>query len=625
MKIKFFLLPMLLAFFSCDPQAGDVAHQTVPYINGGYSEPGQPGVVLISHDYGYMCTGTLIAPKIVVTAKHCVRDLDTGSNFPVSGFRVYVGPTMWNTVFNTRVSAVRTYPGTAIEDEDIALLTLSNEITADIATPYGYVVATTGDSSLVIDQTQLTIIGYGESICGQTNNAGVKLRTEDTFIGYATAGGDFITQGRGANHGDSGGPIFTAQMKLIGVTSRGADECTGELAGLTIGALVPKHLDMIREVMEAAGYCAPVANEDECGNGIDDDCNGYIDDACSEPGDLCINDWECSNGMCLTQGGEKRCMKSCDPRQTTNACGAGNYCRVVACDSAVCSPGVPGLKGSGDACSFDTECESTFCRTAADGVKRCLTPCAPGHDECLADEACVTAPEACGACNPEYMALATGRNLGEPCELPAQCTSGVCFEWGNRGYCTTTCSNTEPCEQGYHCAAGTCIRGDLGGDGAPCAMDANCKNGLSCVDFGGGFLHCATPCTPGTACETEGSICSTSLDGASFCKQAGGRGLGDDCSSSAPCIDGLTCQDAGSGDFRCFARCSRQDNTCAAFTACYEQGQVYCIPMDGGMGSSKGKDGGCSTSAGRGTNPAFGFLLLSALGLAVLRRRRRAA
>ncbi len=617
------ILPLSVFMLACEPNPEALPADPVPFINGGYSEPGQPGVVLISHDYGYMCTGTLIAPKVVITAKHCVRNLDNGYSYPVNGFRVYVGPTMWNTVFNTRVSAVRTYPGTAIEDEDIALLTLTNEIPSDVATPYGYLVSTTGEGALVIEQTLLTIIGYGESVCGQENNAGVKLRTEDLFLGYITAGGDFLTQGRGANHGDSGGPIFTPQMKLVGVTSRGSGDCTGEYAGITIGALVPRHLDMIREVMEAAGYCAPVANEDECDNGIDDDCNGYVDDACLEPGDLCVNDWECANGMCLSQGADKRCMKNCDPWSPTNSCGAGNYCRVMGCDQAICSPGAPGLKGFGDVCNFDTECESTFCRVSADGQKRCLTPCAPGRDQCLANEVCVTATEACGACNPEQLALAGGRSLGEPCDRDSQCVTGTCFTWGSMGYCTRTCSTTEPCGQGYHCAAGECVRGDQGGDGAPCVMDANCRGGLSCVDFGGGFWHCASPCTQGTPCPTEGTICSTTTAGASFCKVAGGRGVGDACSSAAPCADGLSCQDAGGGDFRCFDRCSRLDNSCPAFTGCLEQGQIYCVPMDGGAGKSKAKDDGCSTAAGKTGGSPWALFAPALLALALLRRRRR--
>jgi hypothetical protein len=121
---------------------------------------------------------------------------------------------MYNIVYSTRVSSVRTYPGTTLDDQDIALLTLTEEIPSNIAAPYGYVVSATGEYAMSIGQTQLSIIGYGESICGQTNHAGVKLRTEDTFIGWVTANGDFATQGRGANHGDRAA-IFHSDLKLI--------------------------------------------------------------------------------------------------------------------------------------------------------------------------------------------------------------------------------------------------------------------------------------------------------------------------------------------------------------------------------------------------------------------------
>lgn len=595
----------------------------VPFINGGYSEPGQPGVVLIEHTYGYMCTGTLIAPRIVVTAKHCVRDVEgSGYDFPISGFRIHVGPTMYNIVYTTRVSSVRTYPGTTLDNQDIALLTLTDEIPAGTATPYSYVVSATGEHALSIGQTQLTLIGYGESICGQTNHAGVKLRTEDTFIGWVTANSDFATQGRGANHGDSGGPIFTPDLKLIGVTSRGSEDCTGEYAGITIGTFIPAHLDMIREVMQAAGYCAPVANEDECGNGIDDDCNGYVDDACSNEGDPCNFDWECKNGACLQQGSDKRCMKNCDPMQLTNSCGAGFYCKTIACGQAICSPGTPGSKNFGDPCSADTECKTSFCRTMADGVKRCSSPCQPGSDDCLADEVCAPAAESCGACNPEFLTPANGRQLGEPCELDAQCTSGHCFIMGNQGYCTVSCSDTQPCGQHYHCVFGSCVRGEPGEDGDPCAVDADCSGGRKCVDFGGGFWHCATPCDNGERCPVDGFLCTPDVSGSQFCKLAGGRGLGDKCSSTATCAAGLSCMDAGGGDFRCMTNCSRLDNICPSYHNCIPYGQMnYCMPMDGGK-TSKKKSGGCQASPHAGSGGlSFLLMLLPALVWGLRRRR----
>ncbi len=617
---RYLLLALSMTFAAAACTHGEEP-ALMPFINGGYSEPGQPGVVLIEHTYGYMCTGTLIAPKIVVTAKHCVRDLDSGFNYPVSGFRIHVGPSMYNIVYSTRVSSVRTYPGNTIEDQDIALLTLTEGVPSNIATPYSYVVSATGEHALSIGQTQLTIIGYGESICGQTNHAGVKLRTEDTFIGWVTANGDFATQGRGANHGDSGGPIFTPELKLIGVTSRGSDDCTGEYAGITIGTFIPAHLDIIREVMQAAGYCAPVANEDECGNGVDDDCNGYVDDACSNEGDPCDFDWECKNGVCLQQGTDKRCMKSCDPMQLMNSCGAGFYCRVIGCGQAICSPGGPGVKAFGDPCNSDTECETAFCRLAADGVKRCLSPCRPGSDDCLADEVCASAAETCGACNPEFLTPAGGRNLGEPCETAAQCTSGNCFIMGQHGYCTVACSDTQPCGQSYHCVFGTCVRGEPGEDGDPCAVDADCAGGRKCVDFGGGFLHCATPCADGGTCPVDGSVCTMDMSGGQFCKLAGGRALGDRCSSRDTCIAGLSCQDAGGGDFRCMSQCSRYDNICPSYHNCVMHGRLaYCTPMDGGRKSSK--KGGCQAApAGDGENRYFLLLLPALLWLG--RRRPR--
>ncbi len=620
MRKLFALLPLIL-LLACEGEPVRILENPV-FINGGYSEPGQPGVVLLVHDYGSMCTGTLIAPKIVVTAKHCVRNLDNGFNYPASGFRVYVGPSMYNTVHNVRGASVRTYPGNGIEDQDIALLTLQSEIPASIATPYGYVVSATEDHALVMNQTQLTIIGYGESICGQTNNAGVKLRTEDTFIGFYNLNGDFATKGRGANSGDSGGPVFTQDMKLIGVTSRGADICTGEWAGITIAAFIPQHLAMIREVMEASGYCAPTANRDVCGNGLDDDCNGYVDDGCIAENDPCNHDWECENGICLEQGGQKRCIKNCDIMQFANSCGSGFYCRALECGQAICAPGSPGMRGYLEVCNSDTECENSFCRLAGDGVKRCLTHCTPGQDQCLGNEVCLATAQGCGACSPSHMAPYTGRKTGEPCDSAGQCSSGTCFVWGTSGYCTVGCSSTEPCNAGYHCVNGICVRGELGQAGDPCITIANCRAGLECADFGGGFSHCSLPCTAGEGCAEEGTLCSRALNGVYYCKQGGGRAIGDFCSSENPCGNGLSCQDAGDKDYRCVSRCHRMNPVCPAFTSCLESGQIYCMPMDSGK-KSKSSSGGCHTAAGLNVRGQLPLLVLFGLFVFLHRRRRK--
>ncbi len=626
------LLPLLLVTFlfaGCALPEETGLRQETSSINGGYAEPGEPGVVLIWHNMGYMCTGTLIKPTIVITAKHCVRDLDSGYDYPVYGFHVGVGPDMYSVVQEYGVDDVITYSGVEIEDEDVALLILDQAVPESVATPYPIVVSVTGDDALTVSETLLTIIGYGESICGEENNAGVKLRTEDLFLGYYTTGGDFVTQGRGANHGDSGGPVFTPDMKLVGVTSRGSDVCTGEEAGITIAASVAHHNDFIGGVLEGEGYCAPTANSDICDDGEDNDCNGYVDDACLQPGELCTENWECANGLCYNQGTESRCIKTCDPYVTSSTCGSGHYCKPQGCgEVGICAPGAVGTKAFLEQCNADTECGSLFCSDSGDGISRCLYPCEFGADHCLMEEVCVTTSQGCGACIPSESGPQTGRSMGEPCTDGTQCLSGYCHPDALVHYCSTTCSSQSPCSEGFHCADGACEKGPVGQMGDPCTSNADCGGGLQCADFGTGIGHCSTDCSDGAECEEAGYFCASANNG-QFCKTSGVLKVGDDC-SNATCETGLFCVEAAAGSFRCAPMCSRYESEgCPAATGCYETNRTYCLPFNAEPDSGNDGDGkgwfGCSTSQRTGDGPlplSVPLMALLLVTLVAIRRNR---
>lgn len=625
-KLLLFLISTLILTSCAFEEEIHPVHEVDSYINGGYTETGEPGVVYLEHQYGYACTGTLIAPTVVLTAKHCVRDLDYGQDLPAWGFSVNIGPNRYSITNSYDVDAIYKLPGNEIENEDVALMVLGTPIPETVATPYSLKLTWGGDNPVVANQTELTLIGYGESVCGQTGNSGVKLRTEDLYIGSYTTG-DFVTQGRGANHGDSGGPIFTPEMKVIGVTSRGSDECSGELAGITIGASVIYHLDFINGILEDEGYCAPTHEKEICGDGSDNDCNGLVDDACLNDGDTCTDDFQCKNGICYEQFGQKTCLKSCDPRSETNSCGAGNYCRLTDCDRAICSPGSPGTGEINDLCSVDTDCETLFCRAGLDGKSRCMIPCEAGSDQCMNGELCIDVQYGCGGCVDEEYGPSAGRNTGEECNSNSDCSSGICFTVGDFGYCTDLCVSDDSCIAGYHCDGVRCIRGERGAAGDLCLVDGDCDAGLSCVDVGSGVKHCASDCSDGNPCPLAGFECYSVSQG-QWCLTFLGT-FGDVCGSGRNCQADYICQDIGGGDYRCIDFCSRfTADECPAYSACLSLGSYnYCVPLDGASpDSDKDKDSsffGCSVGSGSGSEKwHFSFITVIFFGLFLLRRRK---
>ncbi|MBN2723448.1 MAG: S1 family peptidase [Deltaproteobacteria bacterium] len=608
-------LKLLMAFLSVMVMVScieeEFSHEEIgTYINGGYDEPGQPGVVYIMHNWGYGCTGTLIAPTVVLTAKHCVRDLDNGIDLPTYGFSVNVGSDAWSITNTYGVSSIVKYPGDEIENEDVALMVLSSSVPDTVAQPYKLRVTYGGEFPLTANESLVSIIGYGESVCGASGNSGVKLRTEDLYMGTMTAG-DFWTQGRGANHGDSGGPIFDSEMRVLGVTSRGSDECTGELAGITIGASVIYHLDFINEVLEDEGYCAATHESEVCGDGKDNDCNGLVDDSCLDDGTICEFDYQCLNGICFEQSGEKRCLESCDPLSGTNTCGSGKYCRITECNRAICSPGTAGSKGFYELCNVDTDCESLFCRSASDGLNRCLYPCEPGYDQCMTGEVCDTVLYGCGGCIPSEESDRDVNYTGEPCDKATDCSSGICIEVGDISYCSDSCSNDLDCISTYHCDGARCIKGERGVLGDPCLVDGDCENGMECIDAGTGIAHCTTDCST-EACPDANYTCYD-VSGGRYCLNYLGGDAGDVCSVASPCQPDFTCREITTGEFRCVNYCSRQTAwECPSYTFCEEMGSYnYCVPMERVVSEGGGSSSGCmQIPSGRNSSSAVSVFML---------------
>lgn len=116
------------------------------------------------------CTGTVVAPTLVLTAAHCVEDAETGFIPEPSGYAVVTGNVDWNTALEKHVSGVSrvlVYPSFArtglIEGwGDAALLELS---TPTPAPPMA--LATPADASLWVPGTPAVIAGWGAMVYEQ--------------------------------------------------------------------------------------------------------------------------------------------------------------------------------------------------------------------------------------------------------------------------------------------------------------------------------------------------------------------------------------------------------------------------------------------------------------------------
>lgn len=199
-----------------------------------------------------LCSGSIIAPDLVVTAGHCVGPDKAGMKL------------MFTTDIRRPDSKVVNVAG-FVRPKDFGRM-INGEDMNDIALirfegglPLGYHAAKLlMDEGLLKNGEKVTLAGFGVSN-GQAEQkpgaagAGV-LRKVDVTIAQAAYGRTEVvmdqTHGHGACHGDSGGPAFLkrgANFLLFGVTSRGTAVGAEECAGASIYTSIEAHQAFLKQ------------------------------------------------------------------------------------------------------------------------------------------------------------------------------------------------------------------------------------------------------------------------------------------------------------------------------------------------------------------------------------------
>jgi len=221
-------------------------------IINGQDESGHPYVVsLIRGDGATVCTGSLIAPSVVLTAAHCIKS-ESGSHPPVM---VELG-SLVGAEGNTRVAisshrmheAWESADGLFHHEHDIALLYLSQPLTVSSVT------YSSASSASLLNQRVLGV-GYGVNNGFQQSGSGVK-RSVTMIVSDATPD-YFIVSWEGdvplsTCQGDSGGPALWQGpngYEVVGVVSNGPRYCQGFTQYTSVGS----HYSWIAQNMGAEG------------------------------------------------------------------------------------------------------------------------------------------------------------------------------------------------------------------------------------------------------------------------------------------------------------------------------------------------------------------------------------
>ncbi len=196
-----------------------------PIYGGSAVDPGDwPSVVAIEVG-SQLCTGTLITPRLVMTAAHCLV-----TSPPNTKVHVQFGDHSVQPAFETTAGSYGLHPDFCADAEtcksdlfDFAYVVLKDPAPADFPPATIMTTQDQWDDLMRIDAAVI-LVGFGKD---ENWVSGIKREAETVLTRFSDTGLEFQAGGMGIDscQGDSGGPAFMFDKDgdplLVGVLSRG--------------------------------------------------------------------------------------------------------------------------------------------------------------------------------------------------------------------------------------------------------------------------------------------------------------------------------------------------------------------------------------------------------------------
>lgn len=265
--LMIFFILTIMVLVNCSPKARSsaiFAGNGSGIVNGvevPADDPLVKHVVMITDGVETHCTGTLIAKDIVLTAAHCLR----------KGQKMYVGFSIDGTPKN--IARLRPHLVTAYKIPEHFEIGEDNQfkqaadvmdmmiVKFDNGTPEGWEPAELLESETIYppeiaESKILTAIGYGLTDGINHTGSGLLRKARMRISNPIFSRTEFITDGTFSStcQGDSGGPGFLRigdKHVVVGVISRGAEGCSGEMFYTKVNAYTQWIKDTVKEFSAA--------------------------------------------------------------------------------------------------------------------------------------------------------------------------------------------------------------------------------------------------------------------------------------------------------------------------------------------------------------------------------------
>lgn len=495
-NIALFSLAFLL--FACEQSVQAPSIQTIQQgiHNGEVDTLVEDRVIgCLRNEGDFSCSATLITPRFVLTAAHCVvHDFDSQQN-PIFDKSIGFGASCANPEFSLSVKRVIIHPQYQVNFNfhDIALLELEQPAPVALGKPIAPLPPVFAPSPEEIAQgVVMRDVGYGLTEKGES---GTKRHAKMEYqhlcpldddkvycVSYGLKRGCIyaLQQKTGIGGGDSGGPTIYEKdgMRYVAGVHAFSTATVGVQPLMDAGSTyVPFYYDdfIVPNVTDLS-----VEPQELCDNGFDDNYDALID--CGDP--------QCSK--------HESCIKEiCDNKIDDNGDNFADCADVLCMDSIVCQTEICDNQAddNGDTiidcasanCYTHVHCRKEICDNAIDDDGNGLMDC---KDPACA-KALVCTPEICNNLKDD-----DNNNL-------VDCADPVCY--------THKACRTEICDNALDDDADTLV--DCA-DAGSCILHPNCRN-LACTngydDNFDGLLDCKDPlCADVVSCREE--ICNNEVD-----------------------------------------------------------------------------------------------------------------